>query len=272
MSGVVKIPEGRQRWSRLLFLHWRAAPDAVRRAVPRELPLDRHDGGAWVTVDGGRPVIAGRVEKMSKSKLNTVDPAEIIGGYGADTARLFMLSDSPPDRDLEWTEGGIDGAWRYINRLWRLVEGRRAELPPAGTAAQGPLTDADTALRRAMHRTIAAVTAELDRLHFNKAVALIRREPDARLIGYGGMLMESFVAVMAMCAAAVLDPGVYFAINAPLATLGGNAQAAAETIRGWGFTLVPGQIEALAAGNCWLRKEDQDPRLITRYEGAFDLD
>ena len=65
---------------------------------------------------------------------------------------------------------------------------------------------------------------------------MIRRETDARLIGYGGMLMESFVAVMAMCAAAVLDPGVYFAINAPLAVLGGSAEAAAETIRGWGFT------------------------------------
>ncbi|MGH2668614.1 MAG: carbon starvation CstA family protein, partial [bacterium] len=76
---------------------------------------------------------------------------------------------------------------------------------------------------------------------------MIRREPDARLIGYGGMLMESFVAVMAMCAAAVLDPGIYFAINAPLAGLGGSVEAASETIRGWGFTLGPGQMEALAA-------------------------
>ena len=76
---------------------------------------------------------------------------------------------------------------------------------------------------------------------------MLRREGDARLIGYGGMLMESFVAVMAMCAAAVLDPGVYFAINAPLATLGGSLDAAAETIRGWGFTVTPEQMEALAA-------------------------
>ncbi len=75
---------------------------------------------------------------------------------------------------------------------------------------------------------------------------MVRREEDARLIGYGGMLMESFVAVMAMCAAAVLDPGVYFAINVPLAKLGGNAVAAAETIRTWGFTLTPEQIEGLA--------------------------
>ena len=76
---------------------------------------------------------------------------------------------------------------------------------------------------------------------------MLTQESDARLIGYGGMLMESFVAVMALCAAAVLDPGVYFAINAPLATLGGSADTAVETIRGWGFTLQPGQMEALAA-------------------------
>jgi leucyl-tRNA synthetase len=131
--------------------------------------------GAWVTVDGGLPVTPGRVEKMSKSKLNTVDPNEIIEAYGADTARLFMLSDSPPDRDLEWTEGGIDGAWRYINRLWRLVEERSRDLPPPGRPVDvAGLTAVDTVLRRAMHRTIAGVTAELDRFHFNKAVALIR--------------------------------------------------------------------------------------------------
>ncbi|HXE57940.1 MAG TPA: carbon starvation CstA family protein [Gemmatimonadales bacterium] len=76
---------------------------------------------------------------------------------------------------------------------------------------------------------------------------MVRREGDARLIGYGGMLMESFVAVMAMCAAAVLDPGVYFAINAPLAALGGSLESAAEVIRGWGFTVTPEQMRALAA-------------------------
>ncbi len=76
---------------------------------------------------------------------------------------------------------------------------------------------------------------------------MLTRESDARLIGYGGMLMESFVAVMALCAAALLDPGIYFAINAPLATLGGNVQSAAEVIRGWGFSVTPQQIEGLAA-------------------------
>ena len=76
---------------------------------------------------------------------------------------------------------------------------------------------------------------------------MLRRESDARLIGYGGMLTESFVAVMALCAAAVLDPGVYFAINAPASVLGGNLQAAAETIRQWGFTVTPEQMNALAS-------------------------
>lgn len=76
---------------------------------------------------------------------------------------------------------------------------------------------------------------------------MLRREADARVIGYGGMLMESFVAVMAMCAAAVLDPGVYFAINAPLTVLGGSLDAAAETIRGWGFVVTPAQMQGLAA-------------------------
>jgi carbon starvation protein len=76
---------------------------------------------------------------------------------------------------------------------------------------------------------------------------MLTRETDARLIGYGGMLMESFVAIMALCAAALLDPGIYFAINAPLATLGGNVHSAAEVIKGWGFTVTPEQIEGLAA-------------------------
>ena len=68
------------------------------------------------------PVTVLRSDKMSKSKCNVVDPDKIINGYGADTARLFMLSDSPPERDLEWTEAGIDGAWRYLNRLWRMAD------------------------------------------------------------------------------------------------------------------------------------------------------
>ncbi|MGF1561811.1 MAG: leucine--tRNA ligase [Geminicoccaceae bacterium] len=129
--------------------------------------------GNWVTLDTGRAVIPGRVEKMSKSKHNTVDPTTIIEAYGADTARLFMLSDSPPDRDLEWTDAGIDGAWRYVNRLWRLIEDHAPRVAGADRAAE-PGNEASAALKRKLHRTIDAVTHELRELHFNKAVALIR--------------------------------------------------------------------------------------------------
>ena len=100
------------------------------------------EDGVWRALGDGRPVTVGRSEKMSKSKRNTIDPTATIEAYGADTARLFMLSDSPPERDLEWTEAGIDGAWRYLNRLWRLFDEPAA--PPraerhagAGTAVAG---------------------------------------------------------------------------------------------------------------------------------------
>ena len=137
----------------------------------------RDEQGAWVALADRRPVLAGRVEKMSKSKRNTIDPAAIIEAYGADTARLFMLSDSPPDRDLEWTDAGVDGAWRYLNRLWRLVqqEARR----PAAAGADPRLGLEGETLRRQLHRTIFQTTSELERLHFNKAVALVRELSNA---------------------------------------------------------------------------------------------
>ena len=85
-------------------------------------PDEVHKGpaGKWEK-DDGSSVEVGRSQKMSKSKKNVVDPEKIIDEYGADTARLFMLSDSPPDRDLEWTDSGVEGAWRYINKLWKMV-------------------------------------------------------------------------------------------------------------------------------------------------------
>ncbi len=158
----------------------------------------RDANGKWlfpsdVTVDGGQArhretgeaVKAGRSEKMSKSKRNVVDPETIIDSYGADTARLFMLSDSPPDRDLEWTDAGIDGAWRYINRLWRLAaeEGAPSESPPRGVPAS--LGDDAMALVKQTHQTIEGVTGDLDKFHFNKAVARIRELTNGidRLVG-----------------------------------------------------------------------------------------
>jgi leucyl-tRNA synthetase len=116
-------------------------------------------------------VEVGRSEKMSKSKKNVVDPDEIIRDYGADTARWFMLSDSPPERDLEWTEAGVTGAWRFQQRLHRIASEAMADLPAAGTAKPATLSDAATDLRRAAHKTIAGLSADVEAFHFNKAVA-----------------------------------------------------------------------------------------------------
>jgi len=134
----------------------------------------RAEDGSAVHVKTGRPVTVGRSEKMSKSRMNVVDPETIIESYGADTARLFMLSDSPPDRDLDWTEAGIEGAWRYVNRLWRAVAEDGLAAGPLGAPRPDALSAAAEAAHRAIHRTIAAVTDDLDRFGFNRAVARVR--------------------------------------------------------------------------------------------------
>ncbi|MFQ5958729.1 MAG: leucine--tRNA ligase [Alphaproteobacteria bacterium] len=136
--------------------------------------VSRRDDGALVHAETGAPVTAGRSEKMSKSRKNVVDPEAIIDGYGADTARLFMLSDSPPERDLEWTDTGVEGAWRYLNRLWRMVGEPEMALPEAGAARPARLGSAAEEARRAIHKTIAATTGDLDRFRFNRAVARVR--------------------------------------------------------------------------------------------------
>jgi leucyl-tRNA synthetase len=138
---------------------------------PQEVTTNGKDA---VHVQTGKPVTVGSSEKMSKSKKNVVDPASILQGYGADTARLFMLSDSPPERDMEWTENGVDGAWRYVNRLWTLVQKSLSFLPAAGTALPAVPEGTQAEVLRKMHRTIADVTDDLNRFHMNRAVARIR--------------------------------------------------------------------------------------------------
>ncbi len=150
-------------------------PDQVRRA----------DGGGYVRADNGAPVEVGRVEKMSKSKRNVIDPENIIRTYGADTARLFMLSDSPPERDLEWTESGVEGAWRYLNRLWSRIAEPERPLPPAGTPRPAELSPAAQALERAVHKTVKAVGESVERWRYNSAVARVRELSNA-LAAAGG--------------------------------------------------------------------------------------
>ena len=139
-------------------------PEEIRRQA---------DGGA-VHGETGRPVTVGRREVMSKSKKNVVAPATIIETYGADTARLFMLSDSPPERDLDWSEAGIDGAWRYVNRLWRDVSARLAKFSAKGATKPATIAGAADIAHRAVHKTIAAVTEDLEQFRFNRAVAHVR--------------------------------------------------------------------------------------------------
>ncbi|HTK79279.1 MAG TPA: leucine--tRNA ligase [Rhizomicrobium sp.] len=140
--------------------------------------------GQWLAVDevekrGGKAylkgmdveVTVGRSEAMSKSKKNGIAPEAIIDAYGADTIRWFMLSDTPPERDIEWSNEGAEGCWRFVQRIHRLVT-ETADLPPLGSrldSAEG----ASLELRRSAHRAVAAVTEDLEALRFNRAVAQI---------------------------------------------------------------------------------------------------
>ncbi len=126
-----------------------------------------------IHTDTGDPIEIGPIEKMSKSKHNTVDPEDIITHYGADTIRWFMLSDSPPERDVQWTEAGVEGAWRLVQRLWRLVNELADSAAPAGTAVAGDLDGPALSLRRATHKTLNAITQDIEALRFNRAVAQI---------------------------------------------------------------------------------------------------
>ena len=135
------------------------------------LPSDAVEkDGRWNHVKTGEALIVGPAEKMSKSKRNVVDPEAIIEQYGADTARWFMLSDTPPERDIEWTESGVAGAWRFTQRLWRLVH-EIAELPGRdGSSDRGP---ASSRLRRTIHQSLHAVGLDIEGLRFNRAIARI---------------------------------------------------------------------------------------------------
>jgi leucyl-tRNA synthetase len=131
-----------------------------------------------------QPVEVGRTEKMSKSKRNVVDPDDLLADYGADTIRLFSLFAAPPEKDLEWSDDGVQGAFRFLQRVWRLIEERAAVIQTArGTAwPGGELPEEVRALRRTTHQTIAKVTRDLeDSFHFNTALAALMELQNALL-------------------------------------------------------------------------------------------
>ncbi len=139
---------------------------------PVDLRFEEIDGRRRaLLLSSGEEVAIGAIEKMSKSKKNVVDPDDIIASYGADTARFFVLSDSPPDRDVIWSEAGVEGAHRFTQRVWRLVSEAADRLksvePKAARSGDG------LAVSQIAHKTLKAVGADYDKLAFNKAVARI---------------------------------------------------------------------------------------------------
>ncbi len=140
--------------------------------APADLRIEETDGNrrAYLLTNGQEARI-GSIEKMSKSKKNVVDPDDIISSYGADTARFFVLSDSPPDRDVIWSEAGVEGAHRFVQRVWRLISEAASELRSvsANPAKEGAALE----VSQAAHKTLKAVQADLDKLAFNKAIARI---------------------------------------------------------------------------------------------------
>jgi leucyl-tRNA synthetase len=141
---------------------------------PSEVMGSEQDGFHCATC--GRPVEKGRVEKMSKSKKNVVDPEHLITTYGADTARLFSLFAAPPEKDLEWSDSGVEGSYRFLNRVWRLMVELQPNLNPHAGLPNDQRTMAPRVqnLRRLTHRTIKRVTDDIEReFQFNTAVAAL---------------------------------------------------------------------------------------------------
>ena len=145
------------------------------------------------------PVSIGSIEKMSKSKRNTIDPDDIIGTYGADTARWFMLSDSPPERDVIWTEEGVQGAARFVQRIWRLVDDLTDFKAAAGAHDAGAV-DAVITIRKAAHRAVLRTEEDVERLRFNRCVAHAYELANALQAEFavkkGKPLSEEWVAAM----------------------------------------------------------------------------
>ncbi len=154
----------------------------------------------YVTLKDGSPVTMGRSEKMSKSKKNVVDPKEMVDTFGVDAVRLFVLSDNPPEKDFDWSEEGIEGCWRYLNKMWRILETAEPLKDRPGT------DDVSLKFRRLTHQSINKITQAFEKNGFNKAIAfareLTRDIEDALTVGgiSGSALYEAIqVLLVGMC-------------------------------------------------------------------------
>lgn len=134
--------------------------------------IDIQPNGQLIRAHDGVCVVRGRSEKMSKSKKNVIDPDMNIRDFGADTARFFMISDSPPDRDLEWTDGGIQGVSKYLHRIWVLAQTVMASISETNRPAHDPTQD--LILQRKQHQIVEAITQDIEAFHLNRYVARLR--------------------------------------------------------------------------------------------------
>jgi leucyl-tRNA synthetase len=134
----------------------------------------RFEKGKAVRIADGVEITVGRSEKMSKSKKNIVAPQEIIDAYGVDTARMFVISDSPPERGLDWSESGVQGVWKYLNRVWRLVEVLQEKTAAIGTLLPTDLNAESLEVRRVAHQTLDQATKDLESIALNTYIARIR--------------------------------------------------------------------------------------------------
>nr|MBA3446977.1 class I tRNA ligase family protein [Pseudaminobacter sp.] len=221
--------------------------------TPAEVKVSEVDGARRATLlSTGEPIKIGSIEKMSKSKKNVVDPDDIIGSYGADTARWFVLSDSPPERDVVWTEAGVEGAHRFVQRVWRLVTEAAPEL--SGLTARSAGDGEAGALSKATHKALKSVGEDIGKLAFNKAVARIHE------------LVNAMQAPLAAVASGKADPA-----------LGAAAREAVDTLIVMIAPMMPHLAEAcwaelggdgLVANQVW---PDFDPALVVDSEITYPV-